>query len=314
MKFLIRYHKTSGNNTYLTTDDTFSKKSGGKLQYFSNLKNAKKHLLLYMENNGAQLLQNRSKNNFEIVNDDGIVVEKPFINTDSVNNTKNDVFNKQGSTLDTIFNELRSHLNHILILDLEFYQDTKENHARMLQIAGIVLGRNSKSPSFNGFIFDPVHMNESQQLDFLKKHDFSYKQALKCSKKAIMNQVGIFIKENKIDNLISWGHSLDYSILENEGYKKLLPGNMKSFDLEEILAQANGNSNNLSLNLEKFCKVLNLNNTGKWHDALDDAKMIKKICELYLNVLVTSPKVKSNLPHLLGSDSTKLSLVAPSED
>lgn len=82
MRFLIRYHKTSGNNTYLTTDDTFSKKSGGKLQYFSNLKNAKKHLLLYMENNGAQLLQNRSKNNFEIVNDDGIVVEKPFINTD----------------------------------------------------------------------------------------------------------------------------------------------------------------------------------------------------------------------------------------
>ena len=133
MKFLIRYHKTSGNNTYLTTDDTFSKKSGGKLQYFSNLKNAKKHLLLYMENNGAQLLQNRSKNNFEIVNDDGIVVEKPFINTDSVNNTKNDVFNKQGSTLDTIFNELRSHLNHILILDLEFYQDTKKNDARMLQ-------------------------------------------------------------------------------------------------------------------------------------------------------------------------------------
>lgn len=39
----------------------------------------------------------------------------------------------------------------------------------------------------------------------------------------------------------------------------------------------------------------------------DDAKMIKNICELYLNVLVT-------LPHLLGSDSTKLSLVAPSED
>lgn len=73
-----------------------------------------------MENNGAQLLQNRSKNNFEIVNDDGIVVEKPFINTDSVNNTKNDVFNKQGSTLDTIFNELRSHLNHILILILNF--------------------------------------------------------------------------------------------------------------------------------------------------------------------------------------------------
>ena len=133
MNFLLRYHKTRRNHTYLATDATFSKKSGGKLQYFSNLKNAKKHLLLCMENNGAQLLQNRSKNNFEIVNDDGIVVEKPFINTDSVNNTKNDVFNKQGSTLDTIFNELRSHLNHILILDLEFYQDTKKNHARMLQ-------------------------------------------------------------------------------------------------------------------------------------------------------------------------------------
>ena len=83
--------------------------------------------------------------------------------------------------------------------------------------------------------------------------------------------------------------------------------------MEAILTQANGNSI-LSLNFEKFCKVLNLNNTGKWHDALDDAKMIKKICELYLNVLVTLPKVKSNLPHLLGSDSTKLSLVAPSED
>lgn len=47
MKFLIRYHKTSGNNTYLTTDDTFSKKSGGKLQYFSNLKNAKAFITIY---------------------------------------------------------------------------------------------------------------------------------------------------------------------------------------------------------------------------------------------------------------------------
>ena len=128
-----------------------------------------------------------------------------------------------------------------------------------------------------------------------------------------MNQVKAFIIKNKINTIISWGHCLDYKVLENEGYQDMIPSKMKTFDLEEILAEANGNSNNLSLNLGKFCSVLNFKNHGKWHNSMDDVKMIKKICDLYLSTLVVAPRSENNFS-TLGSDNDSLTLVAPAED
>lgn len=260
-----------------------------------------------------KLLQNRSKNNFEIIDNNGMIVDKPFTNAISEDKKQRDFPIKEESNLDILFNELRHYLNHALVLYLEFYQDINAKQISMAQISGSVLGTTSTSLTFNGYIFDPDHMTESQQLDFLKKHDLTYREALKHSSKLIMNQVKAFIIKNKINTIISWGHCLDYKVLENEGYQDIIPSKMKTFDLEEILAEANGNSNNLSLNLGKFCSVLNFKNHGKWHNSMDDVKMIKKICDLYLSTLVVAPRSENNFS-TLGSDNDSLTLVAPAED
>lgn len=67
---------------------------------------------------------------------------------------------------------------------------------------------------------------------------------------------------------------------------------MNTLDLENVLDQIN-KKKDVSLNLANYCNMLNLTNDGKWHDALDDARMIKKICTLYLNVL-TQPLEKKH--------------------
>ena len=59
---------------------------------------------------------------------------------------------------------------------------------------------------------------------------------------------------------------------------------MNTIDLEAVFEQLNKRQD-VSLNLANYCRLLNLKNTGKWHDALDDSRMIKQICNLYLNVL-----------------------------
>ena len=63
---------------------------------------------------------------------------------------------------------------------------------------------------------------------------------------------------------------------------------VKSLTLDQI-----NKKKDVSLNLANYCNMLNLTNNGKWHDALDDAIMIKKICTLYLNVL-TQPLEKKH--------------------
>lgn len=185
--------------------------------------------------------------------------------------------------LDRTFNILRQHASQALILDLEFY-NTSDNHQRIKQIAGIVLGQTIKPSAFNGFIFDPDNMNSDQQLDFFKNHNITYQQALKCSSSNIMKQVKNFINAHHIDTIVSWGNSLDFSELKSEGYSNIIPGEMNTIDLEAVFEQLNKRQD-VSLNLANYCRLLNLKNTGKWHDALDDSRMIKQICNLYLNVL-----------------------------
>lgn len=166
---------------------------------------------------------------------------------------------------------------------MEFY-NTSDNHQRIKQIAGIVLGQTIKPSAFNGFIFDPDNMNSDQQLDFFKNHNITYQQALKCSSNNIMKQAKNFINVHHIDTIVSWGNSLDFSELKSEGYSNIIPGEMNTIDLEAVFEQLN-KKQDVSLNLANYCRLLNLKNTGKWHDALDDSRMIKQICNLYLNIL-----------------------------
>src|SRR5699024_10232528 len=94
------------------------------------------------------------------------------------------------SKLNKIFDDLRQHLGHALILDLEFYQSSnEENHQRMAQIASTIMGGTAKHTSFNGLVFDPTHMDNRQQIDYRKGQNLTYKQALQCNSHAIMAQV-----------------------------------------------------------------------------------------------------------------------------
>lgn len=287
MAYLIRYHNSSRSNRYLTDDDVLDKRSCGNLQYFSTPHQAQDHVLVYMTAITKQeLLLNRDKENFDIVDTQNNVIGNLFdTNIEDKIMTKEDTA-ISGSNLDETFDELRHHLGHALILDLEFYKDKLDKQAqpRMAQIASTILGGSSKRNAFNGFVFDPAHMDSEQQLQFLKEHNVTYKQALCSTSDAIMAQVGDFIKEHDIDTIISWGHSLDFSVLSKEGYSDIIPGKMHTLDLEIILSQVN-KKQDVSLNLGNYCRLLNLKNDGEWHNALDDAKMIKKVCTLYLNVL-----------------------------
>lgn len=202
----------------------------------------------------------------------------------------NDSTGVQGPSINEVFEYIREHKNYSLILDLEFFQDVLNGIQRMAQIAGVVLDDNTAM--FDGFVFDPHHMTTERQLYFLRGHDLTYNQALKCSNKAVMAKVVKFCEDHQIDTIISWGNAQDFKTLRNEGFADEILDNVKAIDLEQVLAQANGNNTNagIRMSLENFCNLLNLPNDGKWHDALDDDMMIKRICDLYMTVLSTDEK------------------------
>lgn len=256
MDCLIRYCSANGNR-YLCDDDTITKLSNGTPQHFSSLQQAQDHVLVHMQAIKLKnILQRRHKKNFEVINTKNEIIGKLFDkNTKGkVKMAENDSTENEQSKLNKIFDDLRQHLGHALILDLEFYQSSNEgNHQRMAQIAGTILGGTAKHTAFN-----------------------------------VIN----FIKVNDIDTIISWGHNLDFNTLSNEGYSDIIPGQMNTLDLENVFDQIN-KKKDVSLNLANYCNMLNLTNDGKWHDALDDARMIKKICTLYLNVL-TQPLEKKH--------------------
>lgn len=332
MRYLIRYHSQNGGYLYLASlspKRPLRKKKDGKkgLCTFASAKKARKAINGMCETKRTELLKGLVKDNFEIVDENDKVVaplfnsskktkknkeEKqtmtndkpvakapepikedkmavelpPAVPTPSANNSTG----VQVPSINEVFSYIREHKNHSLILDLEFFQDVLNGIQRMAQIAGVVLGDNTAM--FNGFVFDPHHMTTERQLYFLRGHDLTYNQALKCSNKAVMAKVVKFCEDHQIDTIISWGNAQDFKTLRNEGFADEILDNVKAIDLEQVFAQANGNNTNagIRMSLENFCNLLNLPNDGKWHDALDDDMMIKRICDLYMTVLSTDEK------------------------
>lgn len=219
--------------------------------------------------------------------------------------------------LNEVFDKIRKHTRHALFLDLEFFQDKHDDktNQRMAQIAGVVLDVPQEKLSFNCYVFDPDNMDDATQLKFLKDHNITYQQALDHSAENIMEQVKDFLERNKIDMILSWGHFLDFNVLEKEGFSDIIPAQMETIDLERILADVNNQNLDVSLNLERFCNLLNLQNTGKWHDAFADAVMVSKICDLYLNVLTQPIANEDNeLDKLETDDDKEPNLLPASED
>lgn len=332
MRYLIRYHSQNGGYLYLASlspKRPLRKKKDGKkgLCTFASAKKARKAINGMRETKRTELLKGLVKDNFEIVDENDQVVAPLFNSSKKTKKNKekkqtmtndkpvakvpepnkedkmatelppavqsqsaNDSTGVQGPSINEVFSYIREHKNHSLILDLEFFQDVLNGSIqRMAQIAG-VLGDNTAM--FNGFVFDPHHMTTERQLYFLRGHNLTYNQALKCSNKAVMAKVVKFCEDHQIDTIISWGNAQDFKTLRNEGFADEILDNVKAIDLEQVLAQANGNNTNagIRMSLENFCNLLNLPNDGKWHDALDDDMMIKRICDLYMTVLSTDEK------------------------
>lgn len=305
------------------------KKDGKKgLCTFASTKKARKAINGMRETKQTELLKGLVKDNFEIVDENDQVVAPLFNSSKKTKKNKekkqtmtndkpvakvpepnkedkmatelppavqsqsaNDSTGVQGPSIDEVFSYIREHKNHSLILDLEFFQDALHGGIqRMGQIAGVVLGEDISL--FNGYVFDPHRMTTERQLYFLRGHNLTYNQALKCSSKAVMAKVIKFCKNHQIDTIISWGNAQDFKTLRNEGFADEILDNVKAIDLEQVFAQANGNNTNagIHMSLESFCNLLNLHNDGKWHDALDDDMMIKRICDLYMTVLSTDEK------------------------
>lgn len=305
------------------------KKDGKKgLCTFASTKKARQAINGMRETKQTELLKGLVKDNFEIVDENDQVVAPLFNSSKKTKKNKekkqtmtndkpvakvpepnkedkmatelppavqsqsaNDSTGVQGPSIDEVFSYIREHKNHSLILDLEFFQDALHGGIqRMGQIAGVVLGEDISL--FNGYVFDPHRMTTERQLYFLRGHNLTYNQALKCSSKAVMAKVIKFCKNHQIDTIISWGNAQDFKTLRNEGFADEILDKVKAIDLEQVFAQANGNNTNagIRMSLESFCNLLNLHNDGKWHDALDDDMMIKRICDLYMTVLSTDEK------------------------
>lgn len=317
MSYLLRYHSKQGNITYLTKTNTFSNSFNKDTRIFQTLDDLKNYWLNLDKETKTKILANHDALCFDVTDNQGRVINHltgvisvidkedapapmsttampvadmsaQLIEPIPQQPVQPQPVKPQIPSLQDVFTGLKENQDHCLILDLEFYSNCA-NETKMAQIGGLVLGT---GVSFNKFIFDPDDMSIKRQLDFLKNHNITYQDAIELSPDTIMAEVQHFIRDQAIDTLVSWGNNLDFTVLKNEGYSKIIPSNLETYDLERIFAHAN-NTNDLSLNLKNFSNVLNLPHTGKWHDALDDAKAIYRICQLYMNVLVPVNEAKS---------------------
>lgn len=311
MSYLLRYHSKQGNITYLTTANTFSNSFNKDTRNFQTLDDLKNYWLNLNKETKTKILTNHDEFCFDITDNQGRIInhlkgvisvidkeDAPAVmpttamsvadmSAQLIEPDQQPSVKPQVPSLQDVFTDLKENQDHCLILDLEFYSNCA-NETKMAQIGGLVLGTGA---SFNKFVFDPDDMSIKRQLDFLKNHNVTYQDAVKLSPDTIMTDVQHFIRDQAIDTLVSWGNNLDFTVLKNESYSKIIPSNLKTYDLEGIFAHAN-NTNDLSLNLKNFSNILNLPHTGKWHDALDDVKAIYRICQLYMNVLVPVNEAK----------------------
>lgn len=227
MSYLLRYHKNNGKNTYLTKSNTLARRSDKHVRCFKSISAINQCWTHMNKNIKTALLSGRNKSKFEIVNEQNQFIEKlendKHMTTNNMQN--NDIENEPEAdfaddgadiaddsiifpapktstkkpdipTLQETFDYLKENGQHCLILDLEFYLNSKQE-TKIKQIGGIVLGTGKQ---FNKFIFDSNDMSTQQQLNFLKEHNLTYTEANNLMPDSIMQAVQRFIRDNMIWN------------------------------------------------------------------------------------------------------------------
>lgn len=294
MSFALAYRSKSNKYSYLTAHNTFKfDVNAEEVIHFSKKKNVRKYVKKSMTKAILdRILLTHSAQNFNIIDIDTNEIIEPLFKNEEISTFT--LKNNQPEELTlTSVNELVQKLNEIrdnaVIMDLEFYQDRRpgyENVQHVKQIAAIFLGDNSDI--FNEYVFDGQLMNDTNQLEFLKRTDMSYSEASNISIKYVMNEFVDFLNEHNVETIISWGNSHDFYVLNTADCLKMLK-NFTALDIEKVLAKVNCKSKDpdgyVKMNLQSFCDLLNLTHDGVWHEALADCRMIKKVCKMYTDIL-----------------------------
>lgn len=186
---------------------------------------------------------------------------------------------KSIESISVLVNELLLRQNNALVLDLEFYKDVNEKR-RIRQLAGLMLGKNVKY--VNKYIYNPSKMSDVTQFRMLRDLNITYKEACLLTIESAMSDLQKFIENNRITTIVSWQNSMDLHIVEQEGYTEILHG-LEFIDAYKVFAKYG--TKDVSMSLKSICTLLNLKEEGIWHDALNDAQMLNKLCCLYMYVL-----------------------------
>lgn len=283
MTFVIRYISRSGKKSYLSVKNTLIRKKENNICQFNSIQGSQNYFknLLSSAKNRKNLLHSHNVNNFYVANFKTDEKVAPLSWPQSKGDRPIKLMPKSIDKLTKMLEELG---NNALIMDLEFFKDARRGHRteqHMAQIAGLILGQ--AQAQFDYYIFDPDRMDANDQLAYLRKHStISFAKACKNNSQEAMKKVKAFLEKNNISTIISWGNATDFRVLDDEGFMDMF-ADMYAIDLEPIFANANGN--NAKMSLKGFCNLLNLPDNGTWHVALDDVKMIYRVCQLYMNVL-----------------------------
>lgn len=284
MPFALGY-KTSKGITYLTSKNGWATDiNTPHIRFFESTKAGRTFYANHHNSDLQGAFTNRKSNKLIMVNQQNPQDIQP------IDPQQYNLYNHHCSDIPVHYNNmaeftqvLRNPKNHIMILDLEFFQDVDNNRDTYpRQIAAHIFNTHA---DFNIHIFSNDSMPLARQIEFLKSTDLPYSAAKNFQLDNVINHFRSFMLQNDVNIVLSWDNSLDFQVLHQQVDPQLFK-NIKSIDLSQLVSQiitGNNATQTHVMSLSKFTNLLNLPHTGKWHDAADDVQAINRICLNYYN-------------------------------
>lgn len=298
MTYYIRYHARSGHYTYLTNNSSLlSKMSNKNVLNFTSVQAAHNYITSSLNDEKRQkILANHSADNFSVFNAD-TNQDIPITFSKTQKEPLNEI---QFDNLADLVKFLQASGNNTLVLDLEFYNNKatpNTDDVRMQQIAGIML--DDPDSYFDYFTFEPDYMSFKDQVQFLKRVNEPYSEAMSYTPELVMQFVKKFIEDHGVQTILSWGNNTDFKVLRQEDVFDTFD-NLQALDVEKTISKvtmptATKDTVMPSLNLQAICEILGLKNPDPYHDALSDSNMIRRLCHVYMD--------KLNVEQTLGKDN-----------
>lgn len=280
---LMLAYKTKNQTYYLTQNNGWTtNQNSDNLLKFKSVKKGRAFYQQYRQNSARSAFANRKLYKLLFVNDK--VKQEPIpLEPGSYNHYIHHCGDRQydPESISELVNILTNPQNNILILDLEFFQNTNnEKEFLPQQISGRLF---NSWENFDYHVFDTNLMSTNLQLNFLKHSNLPFKEAKEFSLDKITTKIKTFLKDNDVNYLLSWDNRLDLYTLHQYADPELFNG-INSIDLAKLIANTIANDKNGNfISLKNFTKVLNLKHSGKWHNAKDDVEAINQICLNYCN-------------------------------